>query len=458
MLNDAWTLARKDLCLFFRDKTALALALALPILLATIFGSAMGAMAGGGGGGGTTQIDLLVEDLDGSEASQALVARLEAVDALKVTAGSNGRREVANGEYPAAIVIPEGYGDTLAGGAIPKLSLLRDPSRTISQQVISGTLMPVLLESAVQDVGVGLMPNILDMLEFPESGRADAEDALQESWSKMDEVVARLTAEGAFGDEENESASEGPAAEEEESPSSGGFNFLEDVPAMLGVEAEDVVGADDDGMPRSWGASHAIAAMAVMMLMFSLVAAGGTLLEEQQEGTLLRLQLAPGAGGAILVGKLVSMGAVGLLQLGILYAYGGIVFDVPVLERPFELALTSLGVVFAATGLGMLFATVCSSRKQLEGLSTLVILVMSAVGGAWFPREVTPEWFRFAGQFTITAYAMDAFHGVLWYGKGLLPSGDVDGIWREVCVLYAIGVALTWLSFRFYSKRFLARA
>ena len=130
----------------------------------------------------------------------------------------------------------------------------------------------------------------------------------------------------------------------------------------------------------------------------------------------------------------------------------------PVLERPFELALTSLGVVFAATGLGMLFATVCSSRKQLEGLSTLVILVMSAVGGAWFPREITPEWFRFAGQFTITAYAMDAFHGVLWYGKGLLPSGDVEGIWREVCVLYGIGVALTWLSFRFYAKRFLARA
>lgn len=453
MLNDAWTLARKDLCLFFRDKTALALALALPILLATIFGSAMGAMAGGGGGGGTQRIDLLVEDLDGSQASQAFVARLAAVDALMVTTGQNARREVANGEYPAAIVIPAGYGETLAGGAIPKLALLRDPSRSISQQVIAGNLMPVLLESVVQDVGIGLMPNVLDMLKFPESGRADAEDALQASWSKMDEVIARLTAEGAFQDEQAE-----PATGEAEPSSGGGFNFLEDVPAMLGLEAEDVVGADDDGMPRSWGASHAIAAMAVMMLMFSLVAAGGTLLEEQHEGTLLRLQLAPGAGTSILVGKLVSMGAVGLLQLGILYAYGGIVFDVPVLERPFELALTSLGVVFAATGLGMLFATICSSRKQLEGLSTLVILVMSAVGGAWFPREITPEWFRFAGQFTITAYAMDAFHGVLWYGKGLLPSGDVEGIWREVCVLYGIGVALTWLSFRFYAKRFLARA
>jgi len=106
----------------------------------------------------------------------------------------------------------------------------------------------------------------------------------------------------------------------------------------------------------------------------------------------------------------------------------------------------------------MLFATLCTSRKQLEGLSTLVILVMSAVGGAWFPREITPEWFRFAGQFTITAYAMDAFHGVLWYGKGLLPTEELAGVWRDVAVLYGIGVAMMWGSFRLYRRRFVDMA
>ena len=88
MLNNAWTLARKDLRLFFRDRTALALALALPILLATIFGSAMGAMTGGGGGG-VQRVDLQVEDLDDSQASRAFIERCNdasvLVDLCKIT-------------------------------------------------------------------------------------------------------------------------------------------------------------------------------------------------------------------------------------------------------------------------------------------------------------------------------------------------------------------------------------
>ena len=40
MIRTAWTLTRKDLRLFFRDRPALLLTLALPLLLATVFGSA----------------------------------------------------------------------------------------------------------------------------------------------------------------------------------------------------------------------------------------------------------------------------------------------------------------------------------------------------------------------------------------------------------------------------------
>jgi linearmycin/streptolysin S transport system permease protein len=447
MLGNAWTLAHKDLRLFFRDRTALALALVLPLMLATIFGSAMGAMGGDGGGGGVQKVDLQVEDLDDSQASRDLVALLEGAAGLRITVAPEARRAVSGGDMPAALVIPSGYGESLGAGRIPELRLLRDPSRTIAQQVIAGNLLPVLFESVLEGAGDGLMSKVLDGLDFPTAGRAEAQATLDESWARMDDIVGRLKAQGAF-DEDSEAEAD-----------DAGLNFLEEVPAMLGIVTEDVAGqADDDDFPVAAGASHAIAAMAVMMLMFSLVAAGGTLLEEQAEGTLLRLQLAPSAGPAILIGKLISMGLIGLLQLVVLFSYGLMLFDVPVLDAPFEIGVTSLGVVFAATGLGLLFATLCTSRKQLEGLSTLVILVMSAVGGAWFPREMTPEWFRFAGQFTITAYAMDAFHGILWYGKGLLPTAELGGVWSDVAVLYAIGLGLVLLSFRLYHRRFVLGA
>ena len=129
-------------------------------------------------------------------------------------------------------------------------------------------------------------------------------------------------------------------------------------------------------------------------------------------------------------------------------------FDVPILDHPFALAVTSLALVFSVTGLGLFFAVICRTQKQLEGISTLVILVMSAVGGAWFPREVTPDWFQTVGLFTLTAHAMDAFHGVLWYGKGLLPTEELDSVLPQIGVLLATGAVLLWLSFRLFRRRF----
>lgn len=456
MFQTAWILCRKDLLIFFRDRTAVLLTLALPILLATIFGSAMQGMMGGGSGGGTPKIALLVEDLDGSPESRLLVELLDGVDGIRVTATSGARRQVAGGKYPAAIVIPAGYGAALGRGDMPELRLLRDPSRQIAQQVIAGNLLVVLVQANLPHVGAGLMGRFLEDIDFPLVGREQAESILRRSWESMDEVVTRLEQEGAFDDEPQPGVGEAGGEEVGEGT---GFNFLEDVPALLGLVTEDVVGVrDHDAPPKSAGGSHAVASMAVMMLMFSLVAAGGTLLEEHEGGTLQRLQLSPGAGPSILLGKLLSLGVMGLLQLVVLFAYGALVFDVPVLANPLALALTSLALVLAAAGLGLTFAVACRSRKQLEGLSTLVILVMSAVGGAWFPREVTPDWFQTVGLFTITAYAMDAFHGILWYGKGILPADGLDGIWPQLVALYAIGGVLLLLSFRLFHRRFVLGA
>ncbi len=404
-LSTAWTLARKDLRLFFRDRTALALTFALPILLAVVFGSAMGAMGGGGGGGASPRVELRVEDADATPASARLVQRLTDLEGIRAVVAPEARRAVASGDVAAALIVPEGYGQALEARQIPTLHLLRDPSRTISQQVITGNLVPLLVESVIAELGATQLP--VQLMGFAAARELD---------------------------------------------------FSSDVPALLGVVSEDVTGRDDEGMHRSWGASHAVAAMAVMMLMFSLVAAGGSLLEEEEGGTLLRLQLTPAAGPAILTGKLLMLACVGLMQLAVLFAFGMAVFDVPVLDHPLALTLTSIGLVLAATGLGLFFAVVCRSRKQLEGLSTLVILVMSAVGGAWFPREVTPDWFQTVGRLTITAYAMDAFHGILWYGKGLLATAERSGVWFDVAVLYGVGIVLSVLASRLYRRRFVQGA
>jgi ABC-2 type transport system permease protein len=194
--------------------------------------------------------------------------------------------------------------------------------------------------------------------------------------------------------------------------------------------------------------SHAVSGTAVMMLLFGLAACGATLLQERDEGTLQRLQLSPASGASILLGKMIFIGLAGILQLVVLFAYGALVFDIPILRDPIALAVHSFAVVCAATGLGLVLAIACRTRKQLEGLSTLVILVMSALGGSWFPLIATPEWFQKLGHFTLNAWAMDGYQAILWYGKG------VESIWVPFIVLMGIAIVTVAIAIAGWRRRF----
>ncbi len=456
MLETARLLALKDLRLFFRDRSALLLTLVLPIVLATVFGSAMAGMMGGGGSsdpssGGMKRMDLLVEDRDQSPESAQLFALLEDSSGLRPLPTREARRQVAGGESAAALVIPNGFGKTSQQGVLPSLILLRDPSQPLALQVIQGNLIPILFESATTSAGSGLIPRVMDMLGWQGASRGQAEALMDSTWSQMGALLIADSLTGGVDPQGLEADTVSDPLEGD-----GGFDFMQDLPAMLGLVTEDVAGGTRVGpsMPRSAGGSHAVAAVAVMMLMFSMTAAGGTLMEEDEAGTLLRLRLAPSAGSAVLLGKLLTLTAIGGMQLALLFLYGQFVFAVPVFAEPLMLMAISGGVILASSGLGLLFATACRTRKQMEGVSTLIILLMSALGGAWFPREVTPDWFQTAGLFTITAYAMDAYHGLLWYGKGLLGTEDLAGLWPQLAVLYGAGLALMLANAQLYRRRF----
>ncbi len=451
MLQTSIQLAIKDLRIFVRDKTGLMLTLVLPIVLASVFGAAMGGMSGGGSGGGMKALPLLVQDLDQTEASHRLVANLKAADGLTVTISEDARAAVRNGDVAAAFVIDKGYEADLAGGNVPTTHLLRDPSKTISQQVITARMLPVLVTATLSSAKKAIFRDFLGRAGFPAAGIERAETL----FNVMDMGMTLLSSDLADeqGDEQGDEQEQDASEPEPASKTAAGLDFLNDVPLMLGVHSEDVVREADGPRPDA-GVSHAFAAMAVMMLMFSLVAGAGTLLDERDQGTLQRLRLIPSAANAILLGKTLFLVSIGIMQLVVLFIFGALVFDVPVIEHLSSIIIISLATVVAVSGMGMLLATFAETRKQLEGTSTLLILAMSALGGAWFPREMTPDIFQTLGNFTVTAWSMDAYHGALWYGKGLLPSGDLDGFWLQVVVLLAIGGGFWTLARMLFRKRY----
>ncbi|MBK7642192.1 MAG: ABC transporter permease [Planctomycetes bacterium] len=428
ILSGAWEVCRKDWRLFLRDRTALLLSLALPIFLATIFAAAMG----GFGGGGAARVHLLVEDLDQSARSQSLVRGLEANASLRVERALDTRRRIADGKAPAALVIPAGWGASVGSAQQQQLALYRDPGATIEQQILAGALLPALLGSGDEELTRGIVLHGMGELGFSFEQFPGMRSIFDSTWEAISKWADEHAAQDAL-----------PGAPQED------FDFASFVPRLVGMRVEDVAGGED-ATQKSAMQSHAISGIAVMMLLFGLVAAGGTILEEHEQGTLQRLRLAPGGGSAILPGKFLFTATLGCAQLAILFVFGGLVFSVPVFRDPLPLVVLSLAVVAAATGLGLALAMLAQTRKQLEGFSTLVILVMSALGGSWFPLIATPAWYQKLGHFTLNAWAMDGYQAILWYGKGL------GGIWLEVLVLLAIAAGTSAVAARAWKRRFLS--
>lgn len=83
---------------------------------------------------------------------------------------------------------------------------------------------------------------------------------------------------------------------------------------------------------------------------------------------------------------------------------------------------------------GLVLGTACRSQAQLGAVSTIVVLVMSALGGSMFPRFLMRQnpVLDAAGLFTFNGWAIDGYQKVFWYETGLLS------LWPQVLVLLLI--------------------
>jgi ABC-2 type transport system permease protein len=133
-------MAIKDLRLLARDRAALFLTFAWPLLLACFFG----ALGPFGGDERATSMRVLVVDDDRSAASEALLEQVDAdprieLAPVELEAGSVAIRQ---GESPALLRIPAGYGDVAPRPGVdpPRVELIVDPRRKSESSLLVGVI------------------------------------------------------------------------------------------------------------------------------------------------------------------------------------------------------------------------------------------------------------------------------------------------------------------------------
>jgi ABC-2 type transport system permease protein len=177
------------------------------------------------------------------------------------------------------------------------------------------------------------------------------------------------------------------------------------------------------------------AGIAVMFLLFGASNGGGALLEEYESHTLDRLLSTQLSMDQLLLGKWFYLTLLGILQVTIMFGWGQAVFGVDLLGHLDGFVMMTIVTSSAAAAFGLFLATLCRTRGQLNGLSIVLILAMSALGGSMVPRYVMSEKMREAGMWTFNAWALDGYDKVFWRE---LP---VDQLAPQLGVLMFSGVA-----------------
>jgi ABC-2 type transport system permease protein len=171
--------------------------------------------------------------------------------------------------------------------------------------------------------------------------------------------------------------------------------------------------ADASGGISITAPEQASAGQIVTWVQITLLGAAEVLVSERLRGTLRRLLVMPSQRGLILGGKLLARLAMGLLQMALLLAGGALLFGVPWGRSPLAAAGLSLAFALATVVLGGLLATFMRSRGQVSATVVGLSMGLAALGGAWYPLEVTPPLYQQLAQLLPSTWAMRGYTAVL---------------------------------------------
>jgi ABC-type multidrug transport system permease subunit len=210
---------------------------------------------------------------------------------------------------------------------------------------------------------------------------------------------------------------------------------LEALPGGLEIEERSVTGAPQ----RLNTFDQNVPGFSVTFLLLGMllgVALG--LLDERDWGTLERLRSMPTTVAAVLVAKLLSRVAVGLVQMLLLFAVGWAAFDISLGPQPWALLLPTAGIVFAGAAFGMVVAGCASSREAVLPIGSMAIVTMAAVGGCWWPIDLEPQWMRSVALALPTTWAMSAYNDLM-----IRRQGVVAVLWPTTVLFAHGGIYLT---------------
>lgn len=372
----------KDGLVRFSSKMEIIFFLLLPILFTFLLS--------GVGGEAIQKSLILVVDEDGTPLSTALVAALQRNNTLQATLVDRPTAEkgLRDRQAVALVIIPDGFDSSLRLGE----------------------------------------PSELDLRKIPADSRADAAERAiwaDASWLGRLAAAVRSSVETAQAIQPfKDSTDQNVYYQERLAAAVELFTTTpQRVERKLAVEST-AVNLDER--------TQASIGQLVSWVLIPLLGTSVLFAFERNGKTLQRLLTTPVKKSTFIFGTVCGQLAIAMVQMTLLIFFGVYIMHVPWGGGPpGALALVMISFGMASVALGTMLGAFIKTERQANNLSIMLGMLLSLLGGCWWPLEFFPPALKSFAHLLPTYWAMQAFSDVVIRNQGL------SAIWVELGILLA---------------------
>lgn len=307
-------------------------------------------------------------------------------------------RQVSSGELSAALFVPAGYSQQVLSGDQAQLLLVSDPMKSEGQTILQVARVEVTRLMSAAQIAVLHTAALPAGKVDPAAEREAAFQAAMALWQQVTENGPQIKMEIAQG-----AASSGAIL--------GGNPYNQTSPGIL-----------------------------VMFAIFGLNTSANLLVLERKSRTLERMMTTSLNRAGIIAGHLLAIFAITFIQEIILVLFGQIALKVEYFREPLAVLLVMVAVALWVSCMGLMIGVLARSEERVILMAMVLMFVLAAAGGAWFPLESTGAGFAAVGKLTPGAWAMTGFQNILIRGL------DIGSVLLPVAALLAYAAAFFGLA------------
>jgi ABC-2 type transport system permease protein len=209
---------------------------------------------------------------------------------------------------------------------------------------------------------------------------------------------------------------------------------------VLFTEISDPFESRDSDKPSPTSVQQNAPGWGLLAMFFLVIPLAGTLVREQKEGSLQRLNTMAAPISILLAGKVVPYFVINQIQLGLILLEGSYLLPLLGGEKlemglhPEAIIPLSFAISFSAIGYGLMIAAFCRTAEQATTFGATSILILGALGGIMVPKIVMPPVMQDITMFSPMSWGLEGFLNVFVRGA------DVSGILHEAGVMLGFGL------------------